>query len=162
MSSRIDEFRATYKRMVDEELLELADEMDQLTEEAQIALRAELSHRGIAEEGIEAQKAEAPQSNAPAEPNLPEWGFFGAKTPELQPSDFVAVFSAGSDSEAEQVQESLRDAGIESQFQIVILVRQADSERAFDVLSERLDADQESGEEDEDGDDKNIDPEEED
>ena len=149
MSNRIDELRATYKRMVDEELLELAEEMDQLTDEAKTALRAELSRRGIQEGGTEEPKAEAPPSNAPAEPGLPEW-FLGSKAPPLPDSEFVAVFSTQDDSEAGQVQESLRGAGIECQMQIVILVPQAQAEKAFEVLSEQLGPDPDADESEKD------------
>jgi hypothetical protein len=149
----MDEYRANYKRMPDGQLLELAEQVDELTEEAQTALRAELGRRGIAEEGIEEQKAEAPPNNAPAEPGLPEW-FLGSKAPPLPDSEFVAVFSAQDESEADQVQESLRIAGIENQAQIVILVPQAQAEKAFDILSEHLgpDAEDEEDEEHEDTD----------
>ena len=148
MSNRMDEYRANYKRMPDGQLLELAEQVDELTEEAQTALRAELGRRGIAEEGIEEQKAEAPPNNAPAEPGLPEW-FLGSKAPPLPDSEFVAVFSTQDDSEAGQVQESLRTAGIENQAQIVILVPQAQAEKAFEVLSEQLGPDEEDEEEEE-------------
>ena len=159
MSNRMDEYRANYKRMPDGQLLELAEQVDELTEEAQTALRAELGRRGIAEEGIEEgieeQKAEAPPNNAPAEPGLPEW-FLGSKAPPLPDSEFVAVFSAQDESEADQVQESLRIAGIENQAQIVILVPQAQAEKAFEVLSEQLGPDADAGDEmvgdEEDGD----------
>lgn len=148
MSSRLDEYRATYKRMVDEELLELAEEMDQLTDDAQTALRDELDRRGIVDEAL--QEPEAPLSKSPARApsGLPEW-FLGSKSPALPDSELVAVFSAASDSEAEQVQESLRAAGIDSQTEYVILVPQAQAEKAYQALSEQLgpDADAEEGEE---------------
>ena len=68
----------------------------------------------------------------------------------------MAVYSAASESEAEQVQESLRAAGVESQLQIVILVPQAEAERALEILSEQLGPDLDAdgaGEEEEEYDD---------
>ncbi len=146
MSSR-DEYRATYQRMGDLELLELAGEIDQLTPEARKALEAELGRRGITEEANQAQDAEAPPSSPSAASGLPNW-FLGASPAPLPPSEFVAVFSAESESEAQQVRESLRAAGIESQSQIVILVPQAEAEKAFETLSEQLGPDPDAEEED--------------
>jgi len=142
----MDEYRANYKRMPDGQLLELAEQVDELTEEAQTALRAEIDRRGIAEEAV--QESEAPPSESPARApsGLPEW-FLGSKSPALPDSELVAVFSAASGSEAEQVQESLRVAGIDSQTEYVILVPQVQAERAFEVLSEQLGPDDDQGEE---------------
>ncbi|MGH9786615.1 MAG: hypothetical protein ACRD88_20790 [Terriglobia bacterium] len=145
MSDRTDQYRVTYGRMADGELLELAGQVDQLTGEARTALWTELGRRGIKEEAIQARDSGTPQ-DIPAPPiELPEWGLFGPKPPELPPSELVTVFSAGDESEAEQVRELLRADGIESQMQIVILVRQAESEKALRILSEQLDPDAEPG-----------------
>ena len=150
MNSRVDEYRATYKGMADEQLLELAGQVDQLTGEARTALWAELGRRGITELATKAQDTEASRSNPPTPADLTKWDLMGDRTPTLPPSEFVAVFSAGSQSEADQVQESLRAAGVESQLQVVILVPQAESEKALEILSEQLgpvpDAEEEDGE----------------
>ena len=143
MSNQTDQYRVTYGRMADGQLLELAGQLDQLTGEARTALWAELGRRGITEEALQAQDAEAPSSSPAPTQDLPDWGLLGAKPPELPSSEFVTVFSAGSESEAEQVQESLRADGIECQMQIVLLVRQADSEKALRILSEQLDSEAE-------------------
>jgi hypothetical protein len=153
MSSRIEEYRATYKRMPDAQLLELAEQVDDLTDEAQTALRAELDRRGIAEAaGKTPDKEPAPSSPAmPAE--VANWGILGEHVPTLPPSELVAVFSAATEAEAAQVQEALHAAGIECQLQIVILVPQAEAEQAFEVLSEQLGPEEESEDgEDEEGD----------
>ena len=147
MSNRMDEYRATYKQMADGQLLELAAELDQLTGEAQTALRAEMDRRGIAEEATKAQEPRMPTEGTPAAPDPPAWGFFGAPPPALPPSEFVAVFSAETEPEAEQVRESLRAAGVESLLEFVVLVRQGESEKAFEILSEQLGPDAESGDE---------------
>ena len=133
--------------MADLELLELADQADQLTEEARTALGAELGRRGITEEATQAQNVEATPSSPSAASGLPNW-FLGASPAPLPPSEFVAVFSAESESEAQQVRESLRAAGIESQSQIVILVPQAEAEKAFETLSEQLAPDPDAEKED--------------
>jgi len=148
MNNRMDEYRTTYKQMADGQLLELAAELDHLTGEAQTALWAEMGRRGITEEATKVQKSAVPADGSPAAHDLPAWGFFGADAPAaLPPSEFVAVFSADSEPEAEQVQESLRAAGIESLLEFVVLVRQDKSEKAFGILSEQLGPDAESGDE---------------
>ena len=152
MSSRVEELRATYKRMPEEQLLELAGQADQLTGEARTALWAELGYRGITEEAIKTREKKSSRSDPPTADEIAQLNLLGERTPTLPPSEFVAVFSAESESEAEQVQESLRAAGVESQLQIVILVPQAEAEKAFEILSEQLGPDTESddGEPDED------------
>ena len=147
--TRIDELRSTYKRMVDEELLKLAAEMDDLTDDAKTALHAELDSRGIIEHAASTPSAPSRPGAPSGSQQLPSW-FMGEKTPALPPNEFVAVYSATNDSEAEEIQATLRDARIESQVEYVILVHQSDSERAFEALSERLDAPEDSDEEHDD------------
>jgi hypothetical protein len=148
MSSRLDEYRATYKKMADEQLLELAGQADDLMAEARTALWAELGRRGITEEAIKVQESETPPSSPPSPADLVKWDLMGDRTPTLPPSDFVAVFSAGSTSEADQAQELLRASGIESQLQIVILVAHAEADKALRIFSEQLDPDPNAEEED--------------
>ena len=151
MSDQTDQYRATYQRMADGKLLELAGQVDQLTGEARTALWAELGRRGITEEAIQARDS-GTTPDVPVRPiELPDWGLFGPKPPELPPSELVTVFSAADESEAEQVRELLRAHGIECQTQIVLLVPQAESETAFQILSEQLDADEESADGSADG-----------
>ena len=152
MSSRIEEYRATYKRMPDDQLLELADEVDDLTEEARTALWAELERRGIAEAGGKTPDKKTSRSSPAMPADTADWDLLGERPPALPPSEFVAVFSAEKEAEAEQVQESLRSAGVESLLEFVVLVRQSESEKAFEILSEQLgpdaDADEDEVEED--------------
>jgi hypothetical protein len=129
--------------MADEELLELAGQADQLTGEARTALWAELGRRGITEEAIQARDSGTSQDNPASAIDLPNWGLLGAQTPALPPSELVTIFSAGNESEAERLQELLRAAGIECQTQIVLLVPQAESEKALQIVSEQLDPDTE-------------------
>ena len=143
MSDWTDQYRVTYGRMADGELLELAGQVDQLTGEARTALWAELGRRGITEEAIRTRDSGTSQDIPAPAIELPDWGLFGPKPPELPPSEFVTVFSAEDESEAERVQELLRTAGIECQMQIVLLVRQAESEKALQIVSEQLDPDAE-------------------
>jgi hypothetical protein len=143
MSSRVEEFRANYQRMEDDELLELAGQLDQLMPDARIALWAEIGRRGITEQAEEARDAAAPRAvpaSAPdvAAPDLPEWNLLN-KPPELPSSDYVAVLSVADVSEAQRSQELLRAEGIESQLQIVILVPQAEAEKALRIVSEQID-----------------------
>lgn len=50
----MDRYEDTYVKMTDEELLRLALQTDSLTENARIALEAELRRRGIGESGVHA------------------------------------------------------------------------------------------------------------
>ena len=148
MADSMEEFRKIYERLVDDELLELAAAPDSLTPEARTALSKELEHRGLADEAMEA----AASQDAAPEPPITSGASVGnaawSVVPESQTveagSGWVAVSSAESEAEARQTQEILKAAGIESQLQIVVLIDPADANRAFDVLSERLDREQES------------------
>jgi len=143
MSSRVEEYRATYHRMADEELLELSGQLDQLTPDARIALWAEIGRRGITEQAAEAQDAAMSHDSSaaashPSEPDLHAWSLL--PEPSTLPSnEFVAVLSVGDVSEAQHAQELLHAKGIESQLQIVLLVPQANSEKALQIVSEQID-----------------------
>lgn len=149
MSDRMQQFVARYRGMVDEQLFELADQAEQLTGEARAALWAELGRRGITEQAAkrEEETPEAEQENGSqdASPNPPElysWGLLGTAPPRrLPPSEWAAVFSAATGSEAQRVQEVLATAGIETQLQIVILVSQAETEKALQIISEKIETD---------------------
>jgi hypothetical protein len=143
MGSRVEEFRANYQRMEDDELLELAGQLDQLMPDARTALWAEMGRRGITEQAEEARDAAAAPAGAATPhdrraPDLPAWSLLN-KPPELPSSDYVAVLSVADVTEAQRSQDLLRAEGLESQLQIVILVPHAESEKALRIVSEQLD-----------------------
>jgi len=143
MPDPMDQILLTYQRMVDDELLELAAAPNELTPEARTALWAELGRRGITDEAMQA----AESMPAPAAPQATVGGVNWSVVPEsqggAQDSEWVAVSSAESEAEARETQELLQASGIASQLQIVVLTNQADAARAFDILSEKLDGEQE-------------------
>jgi len=145
MSSRVEQYRANYQRMEDDELLDLAGQLADLMPDARTALWAELGRRGLTEQAEAARDAAGPQASAASAadapvPDLPEWSLLN-KPPELPSSDFVAVLSVGDVAEAQRTQELLQAEGVESQLQIVVLVPQADAGKALRIVAEQIDPD---------------------
>ena len=144
MSDPLDELRSTYRQMPDGKLLELASQPELLTPTARSILMVEILRRGITEEILKTENPEVPEESPSNSEDLPSWRLLGSETPELPPSEFTAVYSAEDGSGAERAQGLLRAAGIESQLQIVVLVANADSEKAIQIITEQLGNDSES------------------
>ena len=151
MSYRVDNILANYRKMTDGELLDLADQQDQLTPDACAALSTELASRGLTPQAVSEAVAESPVLS-PSEPPAyegPDYlrvGVFGAQPPPPS-SDLVVVFSAQSEAEAQAAQASLRDNGIDSELQIVVLVAENKSEDALRIISEKFDQDPDADDE---------------
>lgn len=146
MSDRVQQFIARYRGMVDEQLFELADQAEQLTGEARAALWAELGRRGITEQALKLEPEDVSEAGSPNPPVLSSWDLLRTAPPRLPPSEWAVVFAAASGSEAQRVQEVLATAGIETQLQIVILVSQAETEKALQIISEKIETDHDPNE----------------
>ena len=96
-----DDFGSLYRQMTEEELLELAEQSETLTEPARWALRAELSRRGIAEDAVGTEEA-VQETLAGDEPS------------DLSGGKLSCVFSSNDAMEAQLVQGLLQAAGMES------------------------------------------------
>jgi hypothetical protein len=152
MSDLFNNLLQNYRRMVDDELIELARGADELTPEAQMALRSELGRRGITDEHW---KEPEPRRNVQAASRQPTGS--GAIVGDMvhdtvndiegEPSapELVAVFSSEDEQGAQRAQALLQNAGIESRQQIVLLVSPSDAEKAFEIFSEQLEDEEESG-----------------
>jgi hypothetical protein len=139
MSDPMERMMANYRRMVDDELLALAGQLDELTPEARTALWAELGRRGITDDAIQVGQPEAVESPSSPPDETPQWSLLPQNPPTLPEGEWVAVYSAETESEANSIRDLLYQSAIESQLQIVVLVRQEGAQAAFRVLSEELD-----------------------
>lgn len=137
MTDNYAQFRGRYEDMADEEILQLAEQMDDLVPDAQAALRDELESRHLSTEA-EARTAVAPQSAQfsyesalladprrlqPVAPHGPEAGL-------------ALVHSTENTDEASEIQRRLADNGILSQLQVLILVPPEAADRAYKLLED--------------------------
>ena len=140
MSYRADDLLANYRRMADGELLELASEKEQLTPEARTALETELANRGLADEPPENESDEShesPERHGNPSPASEEYRsvLFGSSLPDRPSNELVVVFSAENEGDAQAAQAALGAAGIESQLQIVVLVKADQAEDALEIIA---------------------------
>ena len=140
MSRSAEEWAATYRGMLDAELLQLAEEPEDLVPEARSALLVELKERRISLEEAPVEYASGhPGESAPAASDHPSWGLMGG-TPATPASsnESVAIFSSDSVASAEKIQLLLRNEGIDTTLEIIVLVPHAMTEKAFELLDETL------------------------
>ncbi len=140
MSRSTEEWADTYRSMLDAELLQLAEEPEDLVPEARSALLMELKERGITlKEATVQDGTDQPSEAAPEASDLPSWGLMGgAPAQPSSPSESVTIYSADSVASAEKIQLLLRNAGIDTTLEIIVLVPHLLSEKAFELLDENL------------------------
>lgn len=138
MADSYAQFKTRYEDMADEELLQLAEQSDDLVPDAQAALQDELESRQLT--------AEVEERKAPPPPNEPQFAYesalladprrLRAAAPQAPEAGLALVHSTESIDEASEIQRRLTDNGILSQLQVLILVPPEEADKAYKLLED--------------------------